>query len=237
MNAYGRAMLVLLVLSMCALAGCKGDKPEPKSPGKPAAAAFKPKPADTPRQALENMVGALNANDRKHFLACFAGTAEEMKAPEVMFEMSATSKAFRDDFVKAYGQEGWEKFQTESPGRANAKLILPEEGFKELDKFEYTVKDDTATVKEPGKRQELHLVKQDGQWRVKASSFVPPGAQADKFCEMMGNLSATVSKYRKAIGAKDIKPEDIDYELGRAIAKQMFGMEPKEPHRFDIDKL
>jgi len=58
-----------------------------------------------------------------------------------------------------------------------------------------------------------------------------------KFTEAMGKFAGLIATYRKAIGAKGVKGEDIDYELGRAIGKQMFGLEPREPHRFEIDKL
>ena len=49
--------------------------------------------------------------------------------------------------------------------------------------------------------------------------------------------AALLKKYQKAIGKQGIKPDDIDVELGKAIMKELAGIEPTKPPRFDIDKL
>jgi len=235
MTSHGRWIRMLLALSVGVFCGCKGQHPASPTTAKTQPA--KATSADGPRQAVKNMVGALTAGDREAFMDCFTGSADELKAPAVMFDMNEVQKAFRADFIKAYGQAGWDRFQNESPGKANAKLRFPEDGLGNLDKIEFTVAGDAATAKKPDEKQELKLLRQAGVWRVEAASFIPPGADVKKFTDSMGRFAGLIATYRKAIGAKGVKCEDIDYELGRAIAKQMFGLEPREPHRFEIDKL
>jgi hypothetical protein len=49
-------------------------------------------------------------------------------------------------------------------------------------------------------------------------------------------MASLMSKYQKAIGKPGIKPQDILYELKRALTEDEQGP-GKEPHRFDINKI
>jgi hypothetical protein len=88
---------------------------------------------------------------------------------------------------------------------------------------------------EPGKK--VRFVKAGGGWRLDVGRDMPAEAEARKQIRQMKDLADAVRTYRKAIGKPGIRPEGIDAELGRELMKRLKGLESKEPHRFDINKL
>ena len=227
----------VLVVALVALGGCgRGEQGAQSKRSTSKAVAYKS--ADQPRNVLENMVTALLAEDRDTYMACFTGSAQELQVPVVLFDFSVAGAAFRADFIRAYGKAGWDKFQSESPGEANARLELPDGSLlAELDKATVTINGNSASMTVPQESKSVEFVKQADGWRINACCLVPSGAEPDTQTRMMRSMIRTITKYRKAIGHKGISGEDIDYELGREIVSQIRGGTINAPHRFDIDKL
>lgn len=233
-----RRILTLAVLILCGLRGCDrtdeptNDEREQQGEGKPVGAPSGP--AKTPRAVIQRLASSLQDGRRQAFLSCFVGTPEEMAGPRALYVFSQAGIAFRRDFIKAYGQEGWEKFQNEDPGGANAKLDLVPTDVSDI---RIEVQGRQARAINPDGGKPLPLVAVEGGWAIPAAKMLPPGAEPAKLEAMMEKMAAAISKYRKAIGREGVTVSDIDFELGRALMKIMTGMEIDAPHRFDIDKM
>ena len=228
-------MLVCAMASLCAATwGCKG-KQEPSAAMKAAVA--------TPRGAANQMIKLLCEGPKEDFLSCFVGTDDERKAPEGEFDFVQAGLAFQKAVLKAYGQDGWKRFQVKNDKEAHAGLDLPDEKFvlSLVPKANLTEEGSEATlvIFREGDFEQLTLkmVKEENVWKIKAISFVPNGAKPDKFAALMQGIAKTISKYQKAIGKPGIKPEDIDVELGREMMGHSFGLSTTRPHRFNIDEI
>jgi hypothetical protein len=153
-----------------------------------------------------------------------------------LFNYARANMNFRKAFIQAYGKSVWDKFGLGSSDLDSDKRLI----FDEIDRSDLKIDGDQATLayKKPraAELSSLRLVKFDNGWKVKASSFSPPGEKGDKAVAVLPLLTAIVVKYQRAIGKPGIKPQDITYELSRE-SDEMFGKTHIEPHRFDIDNI
>jgi len=78
------------------------------------------------------------------------------------------------------------------------------------------------------------LVRVDGGWVVDAGGLLAGVADVDKATRQLNGLAGVVRTYRRAIGRPGVRADDIDVELGRAILKELSGVETDRPHRFDV---
>ena len=177
-------------------------------------------------------------------IECVAGDETSLKVAGSMFDFSLAVSAFQADFVKAYGQDAWKKFQSkdsaDAPKGGNATLnVMPEDMKQQIESAEIKTDGDKATLLAKGEDDPLPLVKQGDEWKVDGSALTQRGGpdQAAKLAETMQKMAAMVTKYRKAIGAEGIKAEDIDYQMGRDMMKAMSGMTLPGEERFNIDDL
>lgn len=219
---------------VAALSGCSSEKASAPSGAENA----QPVNAATPQAALRAMTEAILKADKGRFTGCLEGTPEQIKAMQSVYDYSHEAVEFREALIKAYGKEGWAKFQDSSAaGGASARLDVPDDEFLgEIDKGKCEVNGDAATLMVTGKPP-MALKKTNGAWRIDAAALLPPDAQPAKFAEMMTRMGQVVKQYKKAIGKPGVKPEDLNYELGREICKQMMGVTTTAPHRFEIDKF
>ena len=226
-------MLVFVMASLGpATWGCKGRQ-EPSAAIKSAA---------TPRAAATNMFKAMLDGNKADFLACLVGTENEMKAPQAGFDLVQAEFAFRDAIIKTYGQEGWEKFQGEMDANGHTSFDLPDR--KDLDlieKAELKMEGSSAilTVSVANSHEKLFLTnsKEGKGWKIKAISFIPPGAEPVKLASFIQENTRVYERYRKAIGKHGITPEDIDAEMDRELMAKAFGISTTQPHRFNIDEI
>jgi hypothetical protein len=235
-------LLAGLLLMGPALAGEK-DKEKDKPPAAKVPA--------TPREALVQALTGLADGDEARALAAIRTTKDEQKELlRAMMAFNRTGLDFRDAFLKAYGKAAWETFQdpAKAPedGNTTLNLMIKAEILPRLNKAEVEVKGDSATARMPGDAKPTKLVMADGGWMLDfEANFLASGSftgqDLAKTAKTLRALAATVQKYQKAIGAKyngkDIGPEDIDAELGRAIVQVLTGQTTDTPHRFDIDKV
>jgi hypothetical protein len=232
----GPALLSALLLAAASALPSEGaQKEDPK------------KGAKTPKDAMTQVTQAMYAGNEDQFLKGLKAADDKQKEfckAVVVFVKNADD--FRNDFVKAYGQKAWERFNDPNidPGNGdgNANLTIPElkEALDVVEKANITVKGNEATAEmtdKAGKKSNWKLVKVDEAWLVDASSLTEGVPDVEMTTAQLKALAGIVKTYRKAIGKPGISGDDIDVEMGRAIVKQLLNIESNKPHRFDITKF
>jgi hypothetical protein len=234
----GLALLSALLLALTAALPSEGARrDEPKKTFKTPA---------TPKDAmLQVMEGMYAGNDEQVLKAVKADDKQKaFVRAVVLFVKNADD--FRADFVKSYGKEKWDRFNDPNidPGNGdgNATLTIPElkEQREQVEKATIDIKGAEANAEmtdKAGKKTKWKLVKVEDGWVVDAASLMEGVADVDMTTKQLTNLANLVKLYRKAIGKPGINPDDIDVELGRAIVKELLGIESNKPHRFDITKI
>jgi len=197
-------------------------------------------PSDPPREALIQAFSSLLKESKSGMLAHFEATPKEREGLAALYAFIQAGVAFRDAFIRAYGQQAWANFQDPQKGAGDGDANLElfgEKQIKELRRARIELQGNEAFCQLASVPESLRLVKRKGRWLVDATSLFPGNTDPQQMAKMLISVAAAVKKYQKAIGHPGIKPEDIDAELGRAMAKIMLGITVNAPHRFDIDKL
>ena len=200
--------------------------------------------ATTPKEAIESLAQSMYEADAKNMLGCFAGTPDELEAIESLANFGSSALQFKIKFIETYGEKEWQDFQDPAKGldRYDATLdIITDTDLEEFMSLQIRVKEDKAFFTVPDQFYESVILKKNGRWFIQASSIFKPGTNPKAFADAMNNGAKTIKKFEKAIGYEGLTPEDIDEELGRAIWKEMFGVDfdrkfQRTP-RFEIDKI
>jgi len=210
-KAYAKAAVA--ICAMVVLAGCGKEN---SGGGTKVAASFA-----TPRDAVKTMTEALKAQDRDTFLACFVGTEPEMALAQVMFDFSREGGAFRDTMIDRHGQQAWEKFQDPAGGGARINLFGGKDPAVWLTTLSFEEEGDTATCADPEESEKLPLVRERGQWRVKAAALAPPKVDPQQLAGVMRRAAEVVRKYRKRLEEPGVDLAKLDKEMGREIFKAL----------------
>ena len=230
---HGRFYINIIVLSVliCFSSGCRKTEPEPVENQNNESAAV--------RQAVINMATALKDADETKFLASVDATEKEQKAFSEIIRLTAAINKLRDDFIKAYGQKGWDEFQDKSEdiSKDDAHFdFITDESIAKLKEVQIDLRENKAFYPRENQEKPGRVIKVQDKWLVDGSDFFPPIIGSGMVGSFSGKLADVITKYNKAIGKEGIEPEDIDAELGRAM-KALFGLTSEKPHLFDIDKL
>jgi hypothetical protein len=223
----------ILLFTTLLVCGCGGD------------AATQPKPATTPaspREALIQVAEATHAGNEARVLAAVEASETQAEFLRVVTQYVAAVTQFRDTFVEAYGQQAWNDFQDDNkaPEDGNAKFTLsdPQKEIAKIRKLSVDDRGDEAfcqSVDEPG--ETVRIIKVENGWRVDAGSICPQEEEMQKTVRQFRPMAEIIREYQKAIGRPGINPDDIDAELGRALAKLLTGFESPAPHRFNVNEI
>jgi hypothetical protein len=216
-------------------------------------------PLATPDEALRVGLFALAAGDETRALATIRTTSDDQRALlHAIIANNQTVLHFRELFIAKYGKEGWATFQGLSNEPAKDKVeskdapknigipidAIDEKMIKDkVAKAIIEVRDKEAFARFPRESKPTRLVKVDGGWAMGFDNFGNVhGELANQIKTLTVNkMTQLMERYSKAIGAKKsdgklITPQDIAFELGRAVVVEQTGVEI-ETHRFEIDKL
>lgn len=198
----------VLICAMVAAAGCGKDR-------RARARAKVPASLDTPRDALTAMAWTLEALDREPFLRCFAGTEAELALPEALFEFSQAASAFREAMITRHGRKAWEEFQDPKGRGARLDVSFGREGPDAWVKsFSFTEDGDTATARHKESGRVMPLIRENGQWRVKAVGVGPPGFDPKRGAEMMGRCTAVIQEYTQKLEEPGVDLRALDAKMG-----------------------
>lgn len=169
--------------------GCEAQNPALRAPGA--------SEDDTaPRRTLLAWHGSLIGGDRQQYLACFAGTEDELVLVLAAFEVVEASEAFHNAVVAAYGEDAWRSFERADGARVARfprdpdwpmRITLVRTGAMA---FGYL----------PGGRVPMHLVEDRGAWRIQAASLIPPGQTAEKAAYYLFRWSAALRELAQRVG-------------------------------------
>jgi len=197
-------------------------------------------PQPTARDALVVAMKAAHDGNADALEAACRATDDQRKLLDIEADYTRACVAFHDAFVAAYGAAAWATFQDPNHKLPDAEIQLD---YVDTDRLKLC---DSIPIREQGneawvdgleKGWQLHLIKTGDGWLVDAACFVPPAADPKQMAPMMQSMTELVRKYQKAIGRAGIGPDDVQIELARAVGEVIFGIKPKGPHKFDIDKM
>jgi hypothetical protein len=235
MKIFPAVLVSAVLLAILVAGGCKKDEspPPPNNASPPPASGS----LDSgPRAAAKNMYSLLFDGTKAQFLSCFWGTEPDLKSVGTLFDFNRSSLDFRNAFIQAYGKAAWPSGRNgpDDPAREQQARL------NEIERSDLKIDGDQATLtnimRGAEKQNPMELIKTGGTWKVKASSLRPTGPNGDKALAAMAGMASLMSKYQRAVGKPGIKPEDILYELKRALAEEEQGPSTA-PHRFDINMI
>ena len=200
---------VLMLASTLLIIGC-GDKAGP---------AGKPKKADTPKQALENMRLALLTGDEKAFVNCFEASQAQKQMLGSMCEFSSAAGEFQKAMEKAYGEGSFKQNKVPNPG-----ADLQDENW--LEDVTIKVDGDRAEVLRQGIPQGLKLIRKDGLWKIDSWSMLgaqdsPDDKDMDQAAKMFQAMTKAIEQVRPKIGQAGYTAEKLDQELKQAMMMAM----------------
>jgi len=179
----------VLTLVLVALAGCGPEQAALRAPG--------PAQDDSaPRRTLLAWHGSLVGGDRQRYLACFAGTEDELVLVLAAFEAVEAGWAFRNAVVAAYGEDAWRSFERADGARV---ALFPRESDWPM-RITLVRTGAMAFGYLPGGRVPLHLVEDRGAWRIQAASLIPPGQTAEKAAYYLFRWSAALRELAQRVG-------------------------------------
>jgi hypothetical protein len=219
-----RRLLCCLAASLCASCGGSTEEQARQLPA-------------SPRAVLTELSDAIQRDDVFAFCGLFDASSEEKVGLQAMIEFSAAARNFREQFINAYGQAAWDRFNAPDGGGAFINISTDQE-LRLIRDAEITVeRGQTVATWEGGFADgELTLVKRKSGWVISAASVLPSDYDR-KAAELISRLAQTVSKYAHAIGHEGITANDLDAELGHAIWTEVFGLQLQVESRFDIDQV
>jgi len=173
-----------------------------------------------PRRTLLAWHGSLVGGDRQQYLACFAGTEEELVLALAIFDAVQINYRFYNAVVAKYGADAWKAF--EGAGAARVHLWPRDPGWTATITVVRT--GDFAVGYLPRARVPMHLRQDGGRWRIDAASLVPPGVTADKGAYYLYRWVASMEELILRVG----RPETTLAEFGPRASQEAYKAKLRE---------
>ncbi len=170
-------------------------------------------PEDSARELVDGLYQALADGNSAVFMEKVTGPEAATELTAALAEHIAASLQFKNDFIEEYGEQAWGEYRA-AEGR---KLALVE---KTVD-HSIEVDNGKATVLGTGFGLPLRLTEVDGEWNVRAESFLPETiTEPGTYAQMARELAQAVQEARKQIGESDLRPEDIKITVPEAVVER-----------------
>ena len=199
---------VLLVLAGC---GPNATAPRARVPSAIDAA--------PPRALLAEWHRSLVGGQKDRYLACFAGSQDDLVLVLAMFEAVQAGYAFHDAVVATYGPEAWKLFESGEGARVD---LFPRDAAWPR-RITVVRTGAAACGYLPRGRVPLHLAESGGAWRLQAASLVPPGYEARQVADYLFRYAAALRKLVPEIGQRRLSAEkatEADYFRDLAPAER-----------------
>jgi hypothetical protein len=177
-----------------------------------------PKEASTPKEAAKLMAEAIENGDKDQYIAQYDATTEDQK--EFMgasFDMAQAMLEFHKKMKDAYGDE----YKGDMPINTD-----------DVDKADVKIDGDKATLKMPGQRTGMDLVKKDGAWKIDVGEKI--AQDPEKGIKMMKAQVEAYESVMDDIGKEGETVDSIGKKLMQAQMKSMGMGDMPEP---DMDRL
>ena len=170
--------------------------------------------ASSPEAAYRQYVGALYRANPDQVLAVITGRPEQKAFIRTFIDCVRASNAFREKYIRAYGQTEWDKFaQDESGGEAKAFQLpgkIPITTYHQLLKRKPVQQGRHFIV--AGEAGNLRIILQEGKWYLEAETLGFEGRAAQYEI-----LAAVLREYMTRIGAPGVTPSGLRVAMKRAI--------------------
>jgi len=183
------AMLALLALTGCA---ANPESPQARTPPRDDAAG--------PRALLARWHRSLVAGDKTQYLECFAGSKDDLVLALAVFEAIQANYAFYNAVVSTYGPDGWKAFQASEGARID---LFPREG-QWLARITVVPMGSMAFGYLPRGRVPMHMLREDGAWRIQAASLAVPGFEPKRAADYLFRWAATLRRLIPQITARGV---------------------------------
>jgi hypothetical protein len=203
MSRFGLWRWIVVACAAAAAGGCQGAGDAVGGFG-----------AAGPQEAVVTVTRSLARTDRRGFLECLIGTADEMAASRAFVDFLAASQEFKRAMVAAYGLRGWAEFQDPDGARLETEIHHDPNA---LAAMRCEVAGDTAVCVLPDDAQRLHLVRRQGRWYVRARDVVHTEDSPAESARLWRRLAEVVRRTKARIGRRGVTAESLDQEMGRAF--------------------
>jgi len=212
------ALAVGLVSAAILAAGCEAQNPTGRTPGAA-------EDDSAPRRTLLAWHGSLIGSDRQQYLACFAGTEDELVLVLAAFEAVEAGWAFRNAVVAAYGEDAWRSFERADGARV---ALFPRESDWPM-RITLVRTGAMAFGYLPGGRVPMHLVEDRGAWRIQAASLIPPGQTAEKAAYYLFRWSAALRELAQRVGRPGEPAAPLRADAPRQALEEKLGAGELKP--------
>lgn len=192
---------VAAALAVLVLAGCGPTSDADRRPSAAADAA--------PRALVSAWHRSLVGGDKERYLACFAGSKDDLVLVLAVFEAVQAAYAFHDAVVGAYGPEAWQVFQSSKGTRVD--LFPRDPAWTRT--ITVVPMGRSAFGYLPRSRVPLHMMDEGGRWRILAAGMVPPGYEAKRAAEYLFRWAATLRKLAPKPGQEAFSAEKATREV------------------------
>ncbi len=208
----------VLTLVLVALAGCGPEQAALRAPGAA-------EDDSAPRRTLLAWHGSLIGSDRQQYLACFAGTEDELVLVLAAFEAVEAGWAFHNAVVAAYGEDAWRSFERSDGARV---ALFPRESDWPM-RITLVRTGALAFGYLPGGRVPMHLVEDRGAWRIQAASLIPPGQTAEKAAYYLFRWSAALRELAQRVGRPGEPAAPLPPDAPRQALEEKLGAGELKP--------
>ena len=145
--------------------------------------------ATTPKEAIRQLIRALNRGETDSFIACFITNKDSKQLSEGIVLWNEASLLFRQGMINEYGKKAWVTMQSNGTGFAMTFPIIDE---KVIDSIHFTkIDEETVTCKIPGfySPDGMKLRKTGSVWKFDPKSILSQGATFDGMSKLISKLA------------------------------------------------
>ncbi|MDA3821073.1 MAG: hypothetical protein PF450_00470 [Bacteroidales bacterium] len=197
-------------------------------------------PMDTPHALVMKSVSAMKASDREAFLECFSVSQQEYEVLDAIMDTGVAYLDFKSNFVNVYGEEAWVKFQDPEQAPEGADMSFTFVTDEDVAKAKaWEPEDDILSFQFPNAQGPAFISKMESGYIFEFGEMLgkPKSKEIAQFINLMDSMTELISDYTHAIGYTGITAEDIDYQMGKDMMKNVFGFSLNTPDRFNIEEI
>ena len=186
-----------VALGLVVLAGCTAgpESAQGRAPARDDAAG--------PKALLAKWHRSLAGGDKEPYLSCFAGSKDDLVLALAIFDAIQANYAFHQAVVATYGPDGWKAFQASESARID---LFPREA-SWLARVTVVPMGPMAFAYLPRGRVPMHMLREDGAWRIQAASLATPGFEAQRAADYLFRWGATLRRLIPQITARGLTAE------------------------------
>lgn len=188
-----------------------------------------------------NLIASYENGDRERIVSNLAGVEKwHIQNIDLSLELESEMQRFKQAFVASYGDDAWLAFQDIDDSDAGFRMNLKGEVGSGFDPARLSVSSDRMTYQFEWSMRPAVIRQSDGMYLFEADSIYGMKQESAFLRTTQSRIIEIIRDYSIAIGVGGVSPGDIDYEMSRAMAEKVLGLnipEDKVMMKFDIEKI